>query len=96
MKIDLKKPVFSSLFSISITFLVSMIVLCVTNPTYITEVSKKGKKKKNVYLLFTYSMLFATLVGTIVLLWRTGSNIRSGKSVPVLAFNTRAYRPNAY
>ena len=92
MKIDFKNPISFSLFSIVVTFLICMIVLCVTKPSYIIYVSAKGKKKKNIYLLFTYSMLFAVVIETFVLLWKTGLE-NPIKTSPILSFNSKAYRP---
>jgi len=43
MKIDLKKPINSSLFSMVITFVLSLTILYVTKPSYIMEISKEGK-----------------------------------------------------
>ena len=95
MKIDLKKPINSSLFSMSITFVLSLTILCVTKPSYIMEVSKEGKNKKSIYLLVTYSMLFSVLVGITVLLCRTGST-ETKSDAPRMAFNPRSYRPKMY
>jgi hypothetical protein len=95
MKIDLKKPIHSSLFSMAITFLLSMIILCVTKPDYIMEISKEGKSKKNIYLLFTYSMLFSVLIGIAVLLCTHGSIVTKSHE-PFMAFNQRSYRPTIY
>jgi succinate dehydrogenase/fumarate reductase cytochrome b subunit len=94
MKIEFKKPIVSSLFSIILTFLVSMIVLYVTNPSYIIDVSEDGKKRKNICLLFIYSMLYAVLVGISVLLWRTGESSTKKSRTSVLGFNPRSYNPN--
>lgn len=95
MKIDLKKPINSSLFSMVITFVLSLTILCVTKPSYIMEISKKGKNKKSIYLLVTYSMLFSVLVGITVLLYRTGST-ETKSDAPRMAFNPRSYRPKMY
>ena len=68
MNIDLKKPINSSLFSILITFLLSIMVLFITKPSYITEIDRKKRRRKiNIYRLFIYSILFALLVGICVL-----------------------------
>ena len=95
MKINLKKPINSSLFSMAITFLLSLIILCVTKPDYIMEISKEGKSKKNIYLLFTYSMLFSVLIGITVLLCRPLSIVTKSDK-PLMAFNPRSYRPTMY
>ena len=95
MKIDLKKPINSSLFSMVITFVLSLTILWVTKPSYIMEISKEGKNKKNIYLLVTYSMLFSVLVGITVLLCRTGST-ETNSDAPRMAFNPRSYRPKMY
>lgn len=91
MKINLKNPIVSSLFGIAITFIVFLIILCVTKPSYIMEVSKKGKKKKSIYLSFIYSLLFSTLTGIIILL--TVSKEIDG---PLLSFNSRSFNPRTY
>ena len=97
MKIDIKNPIISSLFSVIITFSISMIVLYLTKPSYIVHVSDEGKKKKNIYLLFTYSMLFSVLAGITVLLWRTGeSSTKTTSESAVLAFSSKSYRPKLY
>ena len=93
MKIDLKKPIVSSIVSIVITFLMSMMVLSITKPSYIIEVSKEGKKKINIYLLFTYSMLFSFLIGICILFWRT-TEISRIKNDSILSFNYKSYKPN--
>lgn len=85
MKIDLKNPIISSVFSIGITFIIFIIIFCITNPHYIMEISKNGKKKKNIYLLFIYSLLFGILVGFCVLLYKTDS---SSSPIANLAFST--------
>lgn len=85
MKIDLKNPIISSILSIGITFVISIIILYVTNPSYIIEISKNGKKKKNIYLLFTCSLLFGILVGIFILLYKTGSR---SSTVSNIAFST--------
>lgn len=95
MKIDLKKPINSSLFSMVITFVLSLTILWVTKPSYIMEISKDGKNKKSIYLLVTYSMLFSVLVGITVLLCRTGS-AETKSDAPRMAFNPRSYRPKMY
>ena len=90
MKIDLKKPINSSLFSILITFVISLIILYTTKPSYIMEVSKNGKNKKNIYLLVVYSILFGISVGIIVLLYMKG--LYENNSVkPIMSFNPRSY-----
>ena len=97
MKIDIKNPITFSLFSVIITFFISIIVLYITKPSYIVDVSEDGKKKKNIYLLFTYSMLFAVLVGITFLLWRTGeSSTKTTTEGSVLAFSSKSYIPNLY
>ena len=95
MKIDLKKPIVSSLFSIFITFLISMMVLFIIKPSFIIDISKEGKKKKNIYLLFTYSMLFGVSAGIIVLLCKT-TEVFTTKPASVLSFNSNAYKPVMY
>ena len=92
MKIDLKQPINSSLFSVLIAFLVSLIILYVTKPSYIMEVSKDGKNKKNIYLLVVYSMLFAISVGILVLLCMKGFT-ENKSTKPRMAFNPRSYKP---
>jgi len=92
MKIDFKNPIISSLIGMGVTFLVSIIVLCVTNPSYIMEISKHGKKTKNVYLLVTYSLLFSVVIGIVVLL----CNKRFKSNSPRLRFVTKSFNPAAY
>ena len=68
----------------------------ITKPSYIVDVSEDGKKKKNIYLLFTYSMLFAVLVGITFLLWRTEESSAKTTEGSVLAFSSKSYIPILY
>lgn len=95
MKIDYKKPIVSSLLSMGITFVITIIMLYIVQPVYIIEVSDDGKKKRNVYLLFTYSLLFSVFIGIIVLLFRTGhkdSYVKMGFN----NFNPKSFKPQIY
>ena len=96
MKIDLKNPIISSVFSIGITFVISIIILCVTKPSYIMEISKNGKKKKNIYILFTHSLLFGVLIGIFVLLYKTGHNSSIVSKLAFSNYNGRSFRPKIY
>jgi hypothetical protein len=91
MKINIKNPIVYSFFSIIVTFLVSITFMFLTKPSYIMEISKEGKKKLNICLLFIYSMLFAILIGTCLLLFRKESGIK--KNI-LLSLNSNIYRPN--
>ena len=91
MNIDLKKPINSSLFSILITFLLSIMVLFITKPSYITEIDRKKRIKKiNIYRLFIYSILFALLVGICVLFIPIKTTIPA-QAPPILE---KSYIPN--
>jgi hypothetical protein len=95
MKIDLKKPINSSLVIMIITLVLSIIILSITEPSYIMEVSKEGKNKKSIYLLLTYSMLFSLSIGITVFLCRTGTgSIKTTE--PYMGFNQRSYKPTKY
>lgn len=96
MKIDLKNPIISSVFSIGITFVIFILIFYVTNPSYIMEISKNGKKKKNIYLLLTYSLLFGILVGICVFLYKTGSKSSSVANITFSTYNGRSFRPKLY
>ena len=94
--IDLKNPIIVSLSGISSVFLISIIVLCITNPCYIMEINKKGVKIKNIYLLITYSLLFAVSTGIIILLVMqsiNGNKSRMGFVTSTKSFNPRVYSP---
>jgi membrane-bound metal-dependent hydrolase YbcI (DUF457 family) len=94
MKIDYKNPIFLSLLTICITFIISIIILLITQPLYVIEVSEKGKKI-NIYLLITHSLLYSVLCGIIILLYKTNEEkpIKVGFSYQN-KFNPRAYSPN--
>lgn len=95
MKIDYKNPIVSSFFSICIIFVLFMIILCLTKPLCIMEVPVNGKGKKiNGYLLCNYSLLFATLIGIIVFLFKT-TNIQTPK-LSFSTYNQRSYKPVTY
>ena len=98
MKIDYKKPIVSSLFSIGITFIISMIMLSFSKPIYIMEVPNdgKGNKKINGYLLCNYSLLFASLVGIVVLLFKTGHEKTQTPRLGFSTYNPRSYKPVSY
>jgi uncharacterized membrane protein len=95
MNIDYKKPIISSIFSMGITFIITFIILLITQPSYIMEVSKKGTKKKNLYLLLSYSLLFSVLIGIIVLLFKTDY---ISLSTPKMGFNSnpKSFKPITY
>ena len=88
MKIYTKNPIVSSLFTIFITFLISMILFFIIKPSYIIDISKEGKKKINIYLLFIYSMLFAVLLGIVIFLCKTTtiSTVKSNAYKPELSY----------
>lgn len=97
MKINYKNPIIYSLCSMCITFVISVIMIFLIKPLYIMEVPNNSnikKKKINWYLLFNYSFLFASLIGIVVLLFKTdhGKKPRFGFSI----YNKRAYRPVSY
>jgi hypothetical protein len=95
MKIDIKKPIYSSLFIMIIILILSIIIMYITKPTYIMEVSKEGHNKKSIYLLLTYSMLFSVSIGITVFLYRTASN-KSESTEIYMGFNPRSYKPKVY
>jgi len=95
MNIDLKKPINSSLFSIIITFLLSIMVLFITKPSYITEIDRKKRKKRiNIYRLFIYSILFSLLVGICVLFIpiKTTNPVQPAPPAPPIL--VKSYIPN--
>tara|TARA_B110000908_G_C10023582_1_gene344001 strand:- start:301 stop:591 length:291 start_codon:yes stop_codon:yes gene_type:complete len=93
MKIDYKTPINSSLLSMGITFVITMIILYITKPFYIIQVTEEGKKKKNLYLLINYSLLFSVFVGIVVLLFRIGTD----SPIPTMGFaNPRSFNPRGY
>lgn len=91
MKIDFKNPIISSLFSIIITFVISVIVLFITKPLYIIDVSEDGTKKTNIALLLSVCMLFAVLVGITVFLLKTGDSLKPPEINHVREFNPMNY-----
>ena len=92
LEINIKNPIISSVLCIIITFIVTIIVLTVAKPSYITEISNKGKKKINLCLLFFISLLFGILVGLAKLLFfseKTSTSYVKNK----FAYNPITYKP---
>lgn len=96
MKIDLKKPIVFSLVSIGITFVISMTILFLTKPSYIIEISKNGRQKINPYLTLTYSLVFAILVGILVLILKTGDINKNHVQMSFSKYNAKAFNPIEY
>ena len=57
INIDVKDPIISSILVIIITSLITSVILLVTKPSYIMEISKSGQKKIKVSLLISISLL---------------------------------------
>ena len=93
MKIELNNPIIYSISIITIIFLISVIILYLTKPSYIMEISKNGKKKKNIYLIFIYSLLFGVLFGIGVFLYKTEPNSPPGTSITFSMSNGRSFIP---
>lgn len=96
LNINIKNPIISSVLCTIITFVITIIVLSITKPSYITEVSDKGDKKVNVYLLVFISLLFGILVGIAKLIFFSKKTIAISKITDVknnFAFNPTVYRP---
>ena len=87
MNIDFKNPFISSLFGMSITLVIFIILLYCTKPKYIM---KLGKKKINMYLLIIYSLLYSIIVGIVILLYMT----RDESQKPAFSFNQTAFNPH--
>lgn len=97
MKIDYNNPIIVSLLSIGITFIIVFIFLYITTPNYIMEISKQGKRCLSLYLLITYSLLFAVFSGIIMFFIKTENN-NTSKPVKMgfAIINPRAYIPLEY
>lgn len=96
LKINIKNPIISSVLCIIITFVITIIVLSIAKPSYITEVSDKGDKKVNVYLLVFISLLFGILIGIAKLIFFSKTTTAISKITAVknnFALNPMAYRP---
>jgi hypothetical protein len=76
MKIDIKNPIVSSLFSTIFTFILSMIIFYISKPNCILKISDKGIKIKDYYLLISYSLLFGVFTGVVVLLVTADLNVK--------------------
>lgn len=96
MKIDLKIPIIFSLVSIGITFVISMLILWITKPSYIMKISKKGEKIIDQYLTVTYSLLFSTLIGIITLIVKTGDKKEHPVQMGFSTYNAKAFNPMKY
>jgi hypothetical protein len=95
MKIDYNKPIINSLFSMVITFTITILLLAIKKPVCIMYISKNGKSKKNNYLLFSYSLIFSIVVGISVLLFKTG-NKPSNNSKLSFTINPKSFNPVKY
>ena len=96
MKFDFKNPIITSLLSISISFIISLIVLFIYKPSYIMEVKKSGDTNINLSLLVTYSLLFADLIGIITMLFITrNTKVKLGfdETKGFKIFNPISYSP---
>lgn len=74
INIDVKDPIISSILVIIITSLITSVILLVTKPSYIMEISKSGQKKIKVSLLISISLLLGLFLGAIKIIF---SSIKS-------------------
>ena len=96
MTIDLNNSIDVSIKGIGIVFLISIILLCVTNPCYIMEINNKGQKRKNIFLLISYSLLFAISTGIIILFVTQHTSSKEMCIKFKKSLNPRAYSPKVY
>ena len=90
MKIDIKNPIISSLLCTIVTFIIALVVLSIVKPSYVMEITEKGSKKTNKYLLVSISLLLGVLMGITKLLFF--SSRLSHKPIK----NIFAFNPNSY
>lgn len=69
INIDVKDPIISSILVIIITSLITSVILLVTKPSYIMEISKSGQKKIKVSLLISISLLLGLFLGAIKIIF---------------------------
>lgn len=96
MKINLKNRIVSSGIIIFVVFIVSIIILYITKPKYITEISDEGKTKINGYLLISISLLFGIVAGITRMLLIVDVKIAKKEHTHhqvKMNFNPAAYRP---
>ena len=94
IKNNWKNPIELSSISLIVTFIISFIVLYYKKPRYITDICQHGnnigRKQINYYLLTSFSLLFAVLVASIVLVLRTGNDVveysKGIQSKPILGY----------
>lgn len=94
LKINIKNPIISSLLCLLITFIIALVVLSIVKPSYVIEISNKGVKNVNKYLLVSISLLFGVLMGIAKLLffYSRSEKLLSQKLIK----NNFAFNPNVY
>ena len=99
ININVKDPLISSILVIIITFLITNLILLVTKPLYIMEISKSGQKKIKGSLLISISLLMALFLGSIKII---ASSIKSNTpkintpEIDSLNKNYFSFDPNKY
>ena len=99
INIDVKDPISSSILVIIISSLITSLILLVTKPSYVIEISKSGQKKVKVSLLIAISLLIGLFLGTIKIIFSSIKSTTPKINTPETNIPTKnyfAFDPNKY
>lgn len=99
ININFEDPIISSILVIIISFLITSLILLISKPSYVMEISKSAQKKVKVSLLISISLLIGLFLGAIKIIF---SSIKS--TIPKIKTpesnipnkNYFAFDPNKY
>ena len=99
INIDVKDPIISSILVIIISSLITSVILLVTKPSYIMEISKSGQKKVKISLLISISLLIGLFLGVIKIIFSSIKSTTPKIKTPESNTPTKTYfafDPNKY
>lgn len=99
INIDINNPIISSILVIIVTSLITSLILLITKPSYVIEISKSGEKKIKVSLLVSISLLIGFFLGTIKIIFSSFKvntlEIKTHESITPTK-NNFSFDPNKY
>jgi len=96
INIDVKDPITSSILLIIVGALVTSLILIITQPSYIIEISKTGKKEIKISLLISISLLIGLFIGTAKFIFFNQIHVSKPVESNTLIKNNFAFDPNKY